>query len=243
MKLDLLAFGVHPDDVELSCSGVLALEKANGKKTGIIDLTRGELGTRGTAEIRDQEAAAAAQILKVDIRENLRMRDGFFTNDEAHQRAIIQAIRTYQPEIVFCNAPEDRHPDHGRSSQLVEDAAFLSGLRRIETFTKDGKPQDPWRPKYVFHYIQDRYLEPDFIIDISSVFETKLASIRAYGTQFHNPSLQEPQTYISTPDFLEGVIARSKMFGKMIGTAYGEGFISRKKIGLKGFTDFVKEST
>jgi N-acetylglucosamine malate deacetylase 1 len=242
MKLDILAFGVHPDDVELSCAGVLLVEKANGKKTGIIDLTQGELGTRGTAQTRIQEAAAAAAILGVDVRENLQMADGFFQNDEAHQRKIIAAIRQYQPEIILCNAPSDRHPDHGRSAKLVADASFLSGLKKIET-TQNGQAQQHWRPKYVFNYIQDRLLQPDFVIDISAVFEKKVESVKAYGTQFHNPNSSEPQTYISTPDFLESVIYRHKWFGKMIGVQYAEGFISEKMTGFSNFDNFIKQNT
>lgn len=243
MKLDMLAFGVHPDDVELGCAGVLIVEKANGKKTGIIDLTKGELGTRGTAQTRKEEAAAAAKILGVDIRENLAMADGFFENNEAHQRIIIQVLRKYQPEIIICNAPEDRHPDHGRSSSLVNDAAFLAGLSKIETL-ENGVLQEPWRPKYVLHYIQDRFLNPDFVIDISDAFEQKIASVKAYKTQFYNPETNEGiQTYISTPAFLDSVIARAAMFGKMIGVEYGEGFISKKVIGIKNLDALIKENT
>ncbi len=248
MKLDVLAFGVHPDDVELSCAGVLLVEKRLGKKAGIIDLTRGELGTRGTAETRKTEAADAAKILGVEIRENLEMADGFLQNDEAHQRKIIAAIRTYQPEIILCNAPEDRHPDHGRSSKLVADAAFLSGLKKIET-QRDGVSQEAWRPKYVFRYIQDRMLNPDFVVDISDVFEQKIEAIRAYKTQFHaqhpedNSGTNEPETYISTPDFLDSVIYRHKWFGKMIGVKFAEGFISDKMVGLKSFEHLIKENT
>lgn len=242
MKLDLLAFGVHPDDVELSCAGVLLVEKKNGKKTGIIDLTEGELGTRGTAQTRKQEAAEAAMILGVDIRDNLGMADGFFQNDETHQRKIITALREYQPEIVLCNAPEDRHPDHGRSSRLAGDAAFLSGLMKIST-ELNGKPQTAWRPKYVFNYIQDRMLQPDFVIDISEVFDQKIEAIKAYKTQFHTGEMQGPETYISTPDFLDSVVYRHKWFGKMIGVKYAEGFISEKKIGLKNFDALIKHNT
>lgn len=249
MKLDILAFGVHPDDVELSCAGVLLVEKMKGKKTGIIDLTQGELGTRGTAATRKVEAAAAAKILGVDVRENLLMADGFFENNEAHQRKIITALRTYQPEIILCNAPSDRHPDHGRSAKLVADAAFLSGLKKIET-TANGVPQEAWRPKYVFNYIQDKFLSPDFVIDITPVFEKKVEAIKAYGTQFHaQPGEQsasgsnEPQTYISTPDFLDSVLYRHKWFGKMIGVKYAEGFITEKMIGFSDFDAFIKNNT
>lgn len=242
MKLDLLVFAVHPDDAELSCGGILLAEKMKGKKTGVVDLTQGELGTRGTSETRKEEATAAAKILQLDIRENLQMADGFFKNDEAHQRKVIAVIRKYQPEIIFCNAPEDRHPDHGRSAKLIEDAAFLSGLRKIET-TDNGTLQEAWRPKYVFNYIQDKYLHPNFVIDISDVMDQKLEAIKAYGTQFNSLDLDEPQTYISTPDFLESVIYRSKMFGKMIGVNYAEGFISKKMIGFNSFDSFIKENT
>ncbi|MEO8772016.1 MAG: bacillithiol biosynthesis deacetylase BshB1 [Ferruginibacter sp.] len=242
MKIDVLAFGVHPDDVELSCSGVLMVEKNNGKTTGIIDLTEGELGTRGTAETRKQEAADSARILGVDIRENLKLADGFFKNDKESQLKVIEAIRKYKPEIVICNAPEDRHPDHGRSAALVSDAAFLSGLKKIET-TQNGISQEAWRPKYVLHFIQDRYLKPDFIVDISDVIERKVASIQAFKTQFHNPGLNEPQTYISTPDFLDSVLYRGKMFGKMIGVKHAEGFISKKAIGIRNFDAIIKQDT
>jgi bacillithiol biosynthesis deacetylase BshB1 len=242
MKLDILALGVHPDDVELSCAGVLLVEKMNGKKTGIIDLTQGELGTRGTAETRKTEAADAAMILGVDIRENLEMADGFFQNDEANQRKIISALRDYQPEIILCNAPEDRHPDHGRSSKLVADAAFLSGLKKIQT-ERNGMVQEAWRPKYVFRYIQDRMLQPDFVIDITEVFDKKIEAIKAYKTQINSGEMDGPETYISTPDFLDSVIYRHKWFGKMIGVKYAEGFISEKMVGLKNFDSIIKENT
>jgi bacillithiol biosynthesis deacetylase BshB1 len=242
IKLDVLAFGVHPDDVELSCAGVLLVEKKRGQRTGIIDLTEGELGTRGTAEIRYAEAAASALILGVDVRENLKLADGFFENNEEAQRKVISAIRNYRPEIVLCNAQADRHPDHGRSANLVSDAAFLSGLSKIETHN-DGHIQEAWRPKYVLHYIQDRYLEPDFVVDISDVFEQKLEAIRAFKTQFYTPGEDGPVTYISTPDFLDSVVYRYKMFGKMIGVKYAEGFISQKKIGLRNFDALIKENT
>jgi N-acetylglucosamine malate deacetylase 1 len=242
MKLDILAFGVHPDDVELSCAGVLLVEKLNGKKTGIIDLTQGELGTRGTAATRKVEADNAAKILGVDVRENLEMADGFFANDEAHQRKIIAALRKYQPEIVLCNAPKDRHPDHGRSASLVADAAFLSGLSKIETTAK-GIPQQAWKPKYVFNYVQDKFLNPDFVIDITAVFEQKIEAIKAFTTQFNSQDSNEPQTYISTPHFLDSVVYRHKWFGKMIGVKYAEGFITEKMIGFNNFDAFIKQIT
>lgn len=244
MKLDTLAFGVHPDDIELSCSGTLLIEKQRGRKVGIIDLTRGELGTRGTAETRDQEASESAKILGVEVRENLEMADGFFENDQAHQLKIIEVLRKYQPEIILCNAPDDRHPDHGRSAKLVEVAAFLSGLRKIET-TCNGEVQEPWRPKYVFNYIQDKYFEPDFVVDISAVIDQKTAAIRAFKTQFFVGEDQsgEPQTYISSPEFLNSVISRSAMWGKMIGVKHAEGFLSKKMIGIAGFDSLISENT
>jgi len=242
MKLDLLVFAVHPDDAELSCGGILLTEKLRGKKTGIVDLTQGELGTRGTREIRMKEAEAAAAILELDARENLKMADGFFQNEEATQRKVIVSLRKYRPEIIFCNAPEDRHPDHGRSAQLVEDAAFLSGLRRIET-SENGAAQEPWRPKYVFNFIQDKYLQPDFVIDITPVMDKKLEAINAYTTQFSNKDESEPQTYISSPDFLESIVYRARMLGKMIGVNFAEGFISKKMIGFNNFDCFIRENT
>lgn len=243
MKIDLLAFGVHPDDVELGCGGVLITEKKAGKTTGIIDLTQGELGTRGTADTRREEAAAGAAILGLDVRENLQLADGFFENNEAAQRKVIAAIRKYKPEIIICNAPEDRHPDHGRSAALVSDAAFLSGLAKIET-TDNGEAQEKWRPKYVLNYIQDRYLKPDFVLDISDAMEQKLESVKAYKTQFFNAeSHKGPQTYISSPEFLDSVVARAAMFGKMIGVKYAEGFMSKKTIGITTFDALVRKDT
>ncbi|HPH22739.1 MAG TPA: bacillithiol biosynthesis deacetylase BshB1 [Chitinophagaceae bacterium] len=242
MKLDVLAFGVHPDDVELGCAGTLLVAIAEGKKVGIIDLTQGELGTRGTAETRKIEATNAAEILGVHVRENLKMADGFFQNDEQHQRKIIETIRKYQPTVILCNAPEDRHPDHGRSAKLVSDAAFLSGLRKIVT-NYDGKMQDAWRPTYVFHYIQARYLKPDFIVDISAYHEIKLKSILAYTTQFHDPNSSEPQTFISSPQFLESVKSRDLMWGQQIGVRFAEGFISEKVLGVKTIDTFIQNVT
>ena len=242
MKLDLLVFGAHPDDVELSCSGTLLVEKMKGKKVGIVDLTQGELGTRGTPESRKQEASDAAAIMQIDIRENLEMADGFFKNDEEHQRKIITSLRKYQPEIVLCNAPSDRHPDHGRGADLVYTASFLSGLTKIETH-ENSSLQKAWRPKYVFNYIQDRYFNPDFVVDITNVFDKKIEAIKAYKTQFYNPGSKEPDTYISSPEFLESIIYRSKMFGKFIGVKYAEGFISQKMIGIQSFDALVQKDT
>jgi len=244
MKLDILAIGVHPDDVELGCSGVLINEIKRGKSTGIVDLTEGELGTRGTVETRYAEAAVAARIIGVNIRENLKMRDGFFRNDEEHQLRLIRAIRKYQPEIVIGNILDDRHPDHGRAGHMIADACFLSGLAKVTTVDEQGKTQGKWRPKYVLHYLQDWYHEPDLLVDISDVFEQRMESIKAYSTQFSATDNSDgPQTYISTPDFLDSVIARARMFGKRIGVKYAEGFITEKKIGISSLDALVMVET
>ncbi len=245
MKLDILAIGVHPDDVELGCSGTIINEIKKGKRVGVLDLTQGELGSRGTIEIRSAEAAKAAKIMGVHIRENLKIRDGFFKNDEEHQRKLIVVLRKYQPEIVITNALSDRHPDHGRAAKLTTDSCFLSGLRKVETDDGKGNNQDPWRPKYVFHYIQDRYQEPDFIIDITDVFEQRMEAIKSYTTQFYNPDNEDdgPQTYISTAAFLESVIARARVIGKKIGVKYGEGFNSEKILGIKDLDSFIRIET
>jgi len=242
MKLDILAFGVHPDDVELGCAGTIMAAIDQGKKVGIVDLTKGELGTRGTPSTRTQEAAAAAKIMGVQVRENLDMADGFFVNDEAHQRKIIALIRKYQPDVILANAPEDRHPDHGRSAKLVSDAAFLSGLRKVETIY-EGIMQTAWRPAYTFHYIQDRFIQPSFVIDITSYMERKMEAVLAYGTQFTNADTSEPQTYISSPQFLETVKARALMLGKRIGVGYAEGYITEKIIGFSNFDAIIKHTT
>jgi len=231
MKLDILVFAVHPDDAELGCSGTILKHISQGKKVGIVDFTRGELGTRGTAETRDLEAAESAKILGLHARENLRFKDGFFKNDEAHQLEIIKMIRKYQPEIILTNALHDRHPDHGRAGDLANDAIFYSGLRKIET-SLDGIVQQEWRPRLVFQYIQDRYIKPDIIVDISDFMGKKIESIRAFKTQFDSPDESEPQTYISSPEFLESVIGRARELGKNIGTQYAEGFTSRKLLGI-----------
>jgi bacillithiol biosynthesis deacetylase BshB1 len=231
MKLDILVLAVHPDDAELGCSGTILKHIAEGKKVGIIDFTRGELGTRGTAETRDTEAADSAAILGLHARENLRFKDAFFKNDEAHQLEVIRMIRKYQPEIVLSNALQDRHPDHGRAGDLANDACFLSGLSKIIT-QQDGVEQEAWRPRLVLQYIQDHYIKPDVIIDITPYIETKIKSIQAFKTQFFNPELDEPETYISSPEFFESVIGRAREFGKSIGATYGEGFTSRKLLGV-----------
>lgn len=229
-KLDILVFAVHPDDAELGCSGTIAKYIAQGHKVGIVDFTTGELGTRGSGEIRLEEAKASAKVLGLTVRQNLHMRDGFFINDEAHQTALIQVIRKYKPEIVLANAPEDRHPDHGRAASLATDACFYAGLRKFVTIDEQGAKQEAWRPKNVFHYIQDRYIEPDFVVDISDFWEIKDAAIRAFKTQFFDPNNKEPASYISSPEFMQFVEARAKEMGHKIGVKYGEGFIKSKTL-------------
>lgn len=238
MKLDILAFGAHPDDVELSCSGTIAKEISLGKKVGIVDLTRGELGTRGSAEIRDGEAQKAAEILGVSVRENLKMRDGFFVNDEKHQIEVIKMIRKYRPEIVICNAVDDRHIDHGKGSKLVSDACFLSGLRKIET-SLNGENQECWRPKTVYHYIQWKNIEPDFVVDISGYIDKKKASILAYGSQFYSENSKEPITPIATKNFLESIIYRSQDLGRLIGVEYAEGFTTERYVAVNALSDLI----
>ena len=233
MKLDILAFGAHPDDVEMSCIATLMKHASLGYKFGIIDITRGELGTRGTAEDRDAEAAAAAIISGASIRDNLMMRDSFFQNDEKHQLEIIKVLRKYQPEIVFANAIADRHPDHGKAALLVRDACFLSGLMKIETHDDSGKPQNAWRPKTVYHYIQDKDLVPDFLVDVSEFTEKKFECIHAFRSQFYDKDNQtEPATYISKPEFLDTLRGRMLILGKHIGVKYAEGFMTNRFIGL-----------
>ncbi|MBK8600012.1 MAG: bacillithiol biosynthesis deacetylase BshB1 [Flavobacterium sp.] len=238
MKLDILAFGAHPDDVELGCGGTIAKEVALGKKVGIVDLTRGELGTRGTAATRDQESAKAAEILGVTVRENLNMRDGFFVNDEEHQLAVIRMIRKYQPEIVLCNAVDDRHIDHGKGSKLVSDACFLSGLVKIET-DYDGQKQGAWRPKSVYHYLQWKNLQPDFVVDISGFNEKRIEAILAYGSQFYDPNSTEPETPIATKNFLESLNYRPQDFGRLIGKDYAEGFNVERYLGVNSLGDLI----
>lgn len=245
MKLDILAIGVHPDDVELGCSGTIINEIKRGKKVGIVDLTQGELGTRGNIESRYKESADAAMIMGVQVRENLKMRDGFFENNEENKLKLIAAIRKYQPEIVIGNVLHDRHPDHGRAGKMIADCCFLSGLAKIETNDGNGKTLSRWKPSYVLHYIQDWYHEPDLLIDISAVFEQRMKAIEAYTTQFHtgDNSGTGPQTYISTPDFLESIIARARMFGKRIGVKFAEGFTSEKTIGIQNLDALVQHET
>jgi bacillithiol biosynthesis deacetylase BshB1 len=238
LKLDILVMAVHPDDAELGCSGTILKEISIGRKVGILDFTRGELGTRGSAEIRDQEAAESSKIMGLSARENLAFRDGFFNNDEEHQIKIVEVIRRYQPDIVLANAIDDRHPDHGRASKLAVDACFLSGLRKIPTFEKNGSPQKEWRPKQLLHYIQDRYIEPDFVIDITDFWELKEQAIRAFKSQFFDPNSSDPSSYISSPEFLDFIESRSREMGHKIGVKYGEGFTSYRTLGVNSVFDF-----
>ncbi len=238
MKLDILAFGAHPDDVELSCSGVLAKEVSRGKKVGIVDLTQGEMGTRGSKKIRIKEAENAAQIIGACQRINLQFRDAFIVNDEAHQLKIIELIRYYQPEIVFCNAVEDRHIDHGKASELVSHACFLSGLRKLAT-TYNGKKQNAWRPKLVYHYIQWKDVEPDIVVDITNFIEQKVASVKAYESQFYSPQSKEPNTPISSPNFLDSVTYRARNLGRIIGVEYAEGFTVERYPAVDSIFDLI----
>lgn len=231
MKLNILAIAVHPDDIELSCSGTIIKHTSMGETVGIVDLTAGELGTRGTAELRLQEAADAARVMGVAVRENAGMRDGFFKNDEEHQLKLITYIRKYQPDIVIANALSDRHPDHGRAGKLIADACFLAGLKKVATEI-DGQPQQAWRPKRVYHMIQDRIQEPNFVVDISSSYAKKMEAIKCYKSQFHDPNSNEPITYIATEGFLKHIEARDAMMGKRIGAQYGEGFICENVPGI-----------
>ncbi len=241
MKLDLLAIGVHPDDVELGCGGTILSHLEKGYKVGIVDLTQGELGSRGSAAIRLQEAEAAGKILGIHARENLGLADGFFQNNQESQLAVISAIRKYRPEIILCNAPNDRHPDHGRSCKLVADAAFLSGLSRIETTDENGQPQKHWRPRVVYHYIQALYIKPDLVVDISEHLDKKMESVLAYKSQFFNPAadIKEPDTFISSPQFLEMVRARAIEFGTILNVRYGEGFIANRYVGVRNLFDLM----
>jgi bacillithiol biosynthesis deacetylase BshB1 len=238
MKLDILAFGAHPDDVELGCAGTILKEISLGKKVGIIDLTHGELGTRGSAEIRDQEAAAAAKILGVAVRENLNMRDGFFVNDEKHQLEIIKMIRKYQPEIVLCNAIDDRHIDHSKGSKLVSDASFLSGLMRIET-ELEGEKQTAWRPKLVYHYIQWKNVEPDFVVDVTGFTDKKIEAILAYGSQFYDKDSKEPESPITSKNFFESLNYRSRDLGRLVGVDHAEGFTVERYLAVNSLADLL----
>jgi N-acetylglucosamine malate deacetylase 1 len=231
MKLEILVLAAHPDDAELCCGGTIARHVSMGHKVGIVDFTQGELGTRGTPEIRAQEANAAAEILGLSARENLGFADGFFKNDEEHQRAVISVIRKYQPDVVLANAIYDRHSDHGRAAQLAADSCFLAGLPKIETML-DGEQQAPWRPKAVYHYIQSQFIKPDVVVDVTEFWDKKVASYKAYKSQVFDPESNEPQTYISSPHFLQLIEARGIEYGNAIGTIYGEGFTVRRIPGV-----------
>ena len=238
LKLDILAFGAHPDDVELGCAGTLAKEISLGRKVGIIDLTEGELGTRGSVEIRYKEAAKASEILGISFRENLKMRDGFFKNDEEHQMEVIKMIRKYRPKIVLCNAVDDRHIDHGKGAKLVSDACFLSGLKRVETFL-DNEKQEAWRPQVVYHYIQWKDLKPDFVVDISGFMDKKVEAIMAYDSQFYNPNINDSVTPIATKNFLESIKYRPQDFGRLIGTDFAEGFTTERYVAVNSLGDLL----
>jgi len=238
MKLDILAIAAHPDDIELACSGTLASHRDKGYSVGILDLTKGEMGTRGTPEIRLQESEVSAKIIGLSARENLGFRDIYFKDDLDHQIAIARVIRKYQPEIVLANAVEDRHPDHGKGGSLVSHACFISGLRKFET-ELDGVSQEPWRPKYIYHYIQNQYLEPDLVVDVSDYWEIKKNSILAFKSQFHNPDSNEPESFISSPEFLDFIEARSREIGHKINVKFGEGFTVERVAGVKNLFDLI----
>lgn len=238
MKLDILAFGAHPDDVELSCAATLAKEVDAGKKVGIIDLTQGELGTRGSAELRMKEAARAAEILGIHARENLKLADGFFQNDKESQLKVIEVLRAYRPEIVICNAIDDRHIDHGKGSKLVSDACFLSGLRKIET-TRNGVAQEAWRPKVVYHYIQWKEIEPDFVVDVTGYMDKKMESVMAYASQFYDPNSKEPQTPIATEAFKDSIYFRAINLGRLIGVDHAEGYTTERYAAVDSISDLI----
>ena len=233
MTVDILAIAAHPDDIEMTCAGTILALGAQGKTIAGVDLTRGELGTRGTPEIRLQESIVGSKIMNLVARENMGFRDAFFRNDEEHQMALISVIRQFQPEIVLTNTPDDRHPDHGRAAELVVDACFYAGLRQIKTVGKDGQPQEAHRPKFVYHFIQDRSLKPDFVVDVTPYWNQKLEAIKAYKSQFFNPESDEPQSYISGEPFMKFLESRSREHGHMIGVEFGEGFISKRMLGVK----------
>lgn len=239
MKLDILAFAAHPDDVELGCAGTLIAHIEAGKKAGVVDLTRGELGTRGTPAERAAEAEAASQIMGLSVRENLGFADGFFSNDKEHQLKIVRKVRQYQPEIVLMNALHDRHPDHGRGAAVVLEACFLAGLKMIKTLGDDGLEQEAWRPNAMYNFVQDRYITPDFVMDVTPFWEKKMKTIRAFKTQFFNPDDTSPNTYISSPEFLYFIDSRAREYGHAIGVTYGEGFTAARHIGVRNLFDLV----
>jgi bacillithiol biosynthesis deacetylase BshB1 len=239
MKLDILAFASHPDDVELGCAGTLLSHIHQGKKVGVADLTQGELGTRGTPEIRTQESEAASQLMGLHARVNLGLADGFFQNDRVHQLEVIKVVRHFQPEIVLMNAIHDRHPDHGRGSSLTSEACFLAGLWQVKTTSADGQEQEAWRPKAVYHYIQDRFIKPDVVVDITDFWNQKIETIKAFKSQFFDPESTAPKTYISGPDFLSFVEARAREMGHSIGVTFGEGFTTERNIGVRSLFDII----
>jgi N-acetylglucosamine malate deacetylase 1 len=239
LKLDILVFAAHPDDAELGCSGTIMAHVAKGYKVGIVDFTQGELGTRGTAQLRLNEAIDAGQIMGLSARENLGFRDGFFINDETHQLKLIEIVRKYQPTIVLANAPEDRHPDHGRASKLTTDACFFSGLEKIITKDSSGNNQKAWRPKNLFHYVQDKSLEPDFVIDISAYWDKKAEAIKAFKSQFYDPNSNESNSYISSLDFINFLEGRSRHIGHAAGFTHGEGFLKSKTLGINDLFQII----
>lgn len=240
MKLDILAIAAHPDDVELGAGGTIIKAIREGKKVGILDLTRGELGSRGTPEIRAEEAGKASELMGLSFRGNVNLPDGFLTNSKEFQMQIVPFIRQFQPEIVLTNAVDDRHPDHGKGSKLVSDACFLSGLRTIQTKGENGEAQSHWRPKWVYHFIQDRYIHPDFIVDVSDVWTEKMDAIRAYASQFYSPGKKgEPDTPISSPEFIDFLDARGREFGRNIGAKYGEGFTAERPVGVPSLDNLI----
>lgn len=238
MKLDILAFGAHPDDVELGCGATIAKEIFLGKKVGIIDLTRGELGTRGSSDLRAIEATNAATILGVSLRENLDFADGFFTNNKQHQLEIIKMIRKYQPEIVLCNAIDDRHIDHAKGSKLVSDACFLSGLIKVETFI-ESQNQKKWRPKHVYHFIQWKNIEPDFVVDITGFLDKKVASVMAYSSQFYDPKSNEPETPITSKNFIDSITYRARDLGRLIDVECAEGFTTERFVAIENLSKLI----
>jgi len=238
MKLDILAIGAHPDDVEMSAGATIAKEIANGKKVGILDLTRGELGTRGSAKIRDKEAQAAAKILGISYRHNLEFADGFFVNNAASQLEIIKIIRKYRPEVVLCNAIDDRHIDHGKGSKLVTDSCFLSGLRKIETIYESNH-QHEWRPKQVYHYIQWKDIVPDFVVDVTGFMDKKLEAVKAYESQFFDADSKEPNTPISSQNATDSITYRCRNFGRLIGVEAAEGFTVERYVGVNSVFDLI----
>ena len=238
MKLDILVLAAHPDDAELCCSGTIMSHIDRGKKVGIVDFTRGEMGTRGNPELRMTEALNAAKIMGLAVRENLGLKDAFFKNDEAHQLEVIRVIRQYQPDIVLANALSDRHSDHGRAAQLAKDACFISGLAKVKT-SHEGKEQEAWRPQTVYHYIQSNYRTPDIVVDISDYWERKLEAIKAFRSQFYDPDSKEPETFISKPGFIDFIESRAREYGHAIGVKYGEGFNCSRTIGVTNLFDVI----